>query len=46
MVSQTPQALIWRWYRNIIFSNRNDYPNLLALELKKRQWFFRDKEGN
>ena len=38
MYSDSPQAQIWRWYRQNIYDNPQEYPNLLKLENKKYEY--------
>ena len=30
----------YRWYKDIVMRNRDDYPNLYSLEVKKNKWRF------
>lgn len=36
---------LWRWYRNVVFNDRQSYPNLIAIERAKRAYWFKRKKG-
>lgn len=36
---------LWKWYRNVVFNDREEYPNLVSIERAKRAYWFHRKKA-